>query len=401
MKRKISLVFNLFLVALLGICFQSCSEDEAGTQAVTLKVNLKMPESFINDFTKELSVNLIKNGNVISTVKTGEGNVALFENVIPDVYDLSVSGELTSEEYSGVTGETVQNEKYVLSGSLLNVVVANGSVVDINMTVSRKQSLVISKIYYAGSKDLNNKNYLAGKYIEFYNNGDEEINIAGTYFGLIESDASPAYMIGTTPEYIYLKQIFRFPNTGKTKLQPGESVLVVNSATKHTEAATREADLSNADFEVKDPKNNNNPEIPAIEMVYTAFAAIPSMNLVQSGPCSVVLFETDENVDSWEKVYKQGASKGNRYVKTPVKYITEGVECLKYKTEGVDVGTKRLYDYVDAGYTNIEATTGYNGQVVCRKKSADSSSAIVKLVDTNNSSNDFKLSDKILPGQFE
>lgn len=401
MKGKIAFALNLFFVLFLSTMMLSCSNEEKGTQTVTLTVNLKMPESFVNDFTKELNVSLIKNGNVVSTVQTTAGNIAMFDNVIPDVYDLSVSDELTSEEYSELTNETVQNGMYVISGSLLNQVVASNLTIDLNMTVSRKQSLVISKIYYAGSKDLNNKNYLAGKYIEFYNNSDEEINIAGVYFGLVESESTPAYMIGETPDYIYLKQIFRFPNTGKTKLQPGETVLVVNSAIDHSERSSREADLRNADFEVKDDKNNNNPETPAIELIYTTYATIPSMNLVQGGPCSVVLFETEEDVDSWEIVYAQGKDSGNRFVKTPVKYITDGVECLKYATTGVDIAKKRLYDYIDAGYTNIEAVSGYNGQVVYRKKQADSASETVKLVDTNNSSNDFGLSDTMLPGQFE
>lgn len=399
MKRKILFSLNLFLVLLFSVAIQSCTKEEDGTQAVTLTVNLKMPEVFVNEFTKELSVNLIKSGNVVATVNTSTENVAVFNNVIPDVYDLSVSCELTSEEYAGLTNETVQNGTYVISGSLLNQVVANNSTIDMNMTVSCKQSLVISKIYYAGSKDLNNKNYLAGKYIEFFNNSDEEIDIAGTYIGLVETESTPAYMIGTTPDYIYLKQIFRFPNTGKTKLQPGETVLVVNSAINHSESAQREADLTNADFEVKDVNNNNNPETPGLDLIYTTYANITSMNMVAF--CSVVLFETDEDVNSWERVYAQGKDKGNRFVKAPVKYITDGVECLKYSTTGVDIAKKRLYDYIDAGYTNIEATTGYNGQVLYRKKQTDSTSETVKLVDTNNSSNDFGVSDTILPGEFE
>lgn len=403
MKRKIAFALNLFFVLLFGVAMQSCTNEDEGTQAVTLTVNLKMPEAFVNDFTKTLDVSLIKGGSVVSTVQTSSGNVATFNDVIPDVYDLSVSGELTSEEYSELTGETVQNGTYVVSGSLLNQVVATNTTIDLNMNVSRKQSLVISKIYYAGSKYANpetgkNSNYLAGKYIEFYNNSDEEIDIAGIYFGLLESNnPTPAYMLGDTPEYIYLKQIYRFPNEGKTKLQPGETVLVVNSATDHSKVASREADLTKADFEAKDDDNINNPDVPGVELIY----ASGEMNLVQSGPCSVVIFETDEDVTLWEEVYAQGKDYGSMYKKTPVKYVTDGVECLKYKTTGVDITTKRLYDYIDAGYTNIEAVTGYNGQVVCRKVDTNRTSEYVKLIDTNNSSNDFKLSDTILPGQFE
>ena len=170
-----------------------------------------------------------------------------------------------------MTGVEVQNENYTISGSLMKQTIVSSGTLQLQTIATVKQSLIISKIYYAGSKDLNNKNYGAGKYVEFYNNSDQAVNIAGLYFGLIESDASPAYMLGTTPDYLYLKQIFRFPTTGRTEIQPGETVLVANSAIDHTQAATQEKNLSEADFEVKQADNTNNPAIPAVYLIYTAF----------------------------------------------------------------------------------------------------------------------------------
>lgn len=399
-KNKIKKYISRIFLACTSVLMTACGFDEAGTQPVDFSVRLVMPQEFVQPLNQKMTVSLLKSGKVIYSVDAEEG-VAVFQDIIPDVYDLSTSLVISSDVYEDLTGETVQNGKYVVSGALLGQIVATNSSVDVQTTVSRKQSLVVSKIYYAGSKDNNNKNYLAGRYLEFYNNSDEEIDIAGTYVGLLESETTPAYMIGDTPDYIYLKQIFRFPHEGKTKLLPGESVLVVNSAIDHRSAAPREADLSNADFETKDDKNNNNPDVPAMELIYTAYATIPSMNLLQGGPCGVVLFTTDEDVDSWERVYKQGASKGNRYVKAPVKYVTDGVECLKYSASGIDTGKKRLYDYIDAGYINIEAATGYNGQVVYRKMESGTDGDSFTLVDTNNSGNDFGLSSDIYPGEFQ
>lgn len=399
-NNKVMKYINRIFVGCISVLMVACGFDEAGTQPVDFSVRLVLPQEFVKPLEQKMTVNLLKNGKVIYSAET-DNEVAMFQDIIPDVYDLSTSLVISSDAYENLTGETVQNGKYVVSGALLGQVVACNSSVNVQTTVSRKQSLVISKIYYAGSKDYNNKNYLAGKYLEFYNNSDEEIDIAGTYIGLLESETTPAYMLGDTPDYIYLKQIFRFPHEGKTKLLPGESVLVVNSAIDHSSAAPREADLSHADFETKDDKNNNNPLVPAMELIYTAYATIPSMNLLQSGPCGVVLFTTDEDVDSWERVYKQGSSKGNRYVKAPVKYVTDGVECLKYSASGIDTAKKRLYDYIDAGYINIEATTGYNGQVIYRKMESKGESESFTLVDTNNSGNDFGLSSEIYPGQFQ
>lgn len=235
-----------------------------------------------------------------------------------------------------MTGNDPQNENYVISGSLLKYTVGSSTTIELQTSISAKQSIVISKVYYAGTKDNNNKNYLAGKYIEFFNNSDQTVDIAGLYFGLVESESTPAYTLGSTPEYIYLKQIYRFPSNGVTEVAPGASIIVANSAIDHT--GNNEVDLSKADFEAKDTqgKTTNNPATPAVELIYTTFPTISNMNLVQGGPCSVVLFSTDEDVTSWETVYVDGKDKGSKFVKTPVKYIMDGVECLKNKSTGVE-----------------------------------------------------------------
>ena len=48
--------------------------------------------------------------------------------------------------------------------------------------------VVIGKVYYAGAKDNNGKNYLNGRYIELYNISTDTLDISGMYIGLVESD---------------------------------------------------------------------------------------------------------------------------------------------------------------------------------------------------------------------
>ena len=355
-----------------------------------------MPEGFKSDV--QYADHTVTMGKYTAT--TNEKGIATFEGVIPDLYDISTSCEITAEEYAEMTGNETQNENYVISGSLLKYTVGSSTTIELQTSISVKQSLIISKVYYAGTKDSSNKNYMAGKYIEFFNNSDEAVDIAGLYFGLVESESTPAYTLGSTPEYIYLKQIYRFPSNGVTKVEPGASIIVANSAIDH--AANNEVDLSKADFEAKDTqgKTTNNPATPAVELIYSTFPTISNMNLVQSGPCSVVLFSTDENVSSWETVYFDGKDKGNKFVKTPVKYIMDGIECLKNKSTGVDKNTKRLYNYIDAGYQNTEAISGYTGEVIYRKIAKTENGRTI-LADTNNSSNDFAVSTEIKPREYK
>lgn len=384
------------MIALVAVIMTACSSDDNGTQALTVQVKVLMPEGFKSD--AAYSGNTVRMGNYSAT--TNETGVATFEGVIPDLYDISTSCEITAEEYESMTGNQTQNENYVISGTLLRQTVSSATTIQLETTVAVQQSLVISKVYYTGTKDANNKNYLAGKYIEFFNNSDKAVNIAGLYFGLIESESTPAYSINSTPDYIYLKQIYRFPSQGVTEVAPGASIVVANSAIDHT--VNNEIDLSKADFEAKDAsgRTTNNPAVPAVELIYSTYAQISNMNLVQGGPCSIVLFSTDENVDSWDIVYREGRDSGNRFVKAPVKYVMDGLECLKNKNTGVDRNTKRLYNYIDAGFQNTETTTGYTGEVVYRKVEKNENGRII-LADTNNSGNDFAVATDILPREYK
>ena len=187
-------------------------------------------------------------------------------------------------------------------------------------------------------------------------------------------------------------------------VQPGGTVLIVNSAADHTENNSMERDLTGADFEAKDVsgKTQNNPAVPALELTYTMYPSISNMNLVQSGPCSVVIFRTTQDVTAWPTTYPYGKTTGNQWILIPVRHIIDAVEVLANKSTGIDVSTKRLYPTLDAGYTNIEAKSGWTGEVVYRRTSDKrGTDGHPILVDTNNSSNDFHVSTTINPRQYD
>ena len=183
MNRTISFITKMMFTAFM-IVMTACSSDDKGTQALTVQVKVTMPDGFKAD--------AIYAGHEVSlgkyTAITDATGTATFEGVIPDVYNISTSCEITAEEYKNMTGNEPKNEDYIISGSLLNQTIATESTITLQTNISVKQSLIISKIYYAGTKDHNEKRYTAGQYIEFFNNSDKTINIAGLYFGMLESD---------------------------------------------------------------------------------------------------------------------------------------------------------------------------------------------------------------------
>ncbi|MBP5278376.1 MAG: DUF4876 domain-containing protein [Prevotella sp.] len=402
--RNIGRTLALCVATLL---LASCVDFDDATQPISVKYQVAMPDGFASADIANKTVTISSGSQILQAVTDANG-VATFENIVPDVYDVSVAWKMSPDEYSQITGEMVQNHKYTVAGSKSAELLKEDitTPLTISMNISVDQSILISKIYYAGSKDSKNKNYLAGRFIELYNNADEDVDIAGLYLGLIESNSSPAYTLGLVPDTIFLKQVFRIPTDRQYIVAPGQSIVIVNSAIDHTQTALNafEYNLLNADFEAKDQqgKTTNNPDVPALELIYTAFASISNMNLAQGGPCGIVIFDTEENVSNWELAYNYGKTSGNKWMKLPTKYIIDGVDALKYSSQtGVDANGKRLYDYVDAGYSNINAVSGYNGEVVYRKILSITEDGRFILSDTNNSLTDFAASSEIAPREFK
>lgn len=400
---RLFLTTSLAFISALGL--SSCLSSDDQTQPITIYVNVENP-SGLSGLTGGQTVSLISSTGYNYIAQTDADGTATFTNIIPDIYNVSASWSITSDQYMEATGETVQHGTYVLSGALANqVLIDDATRLTLSTNCSRKQSVLISKVYYAGCKDNNNKNYLAGRFVELYNNSDEAVDVAGMYLCLMESGSTPAYIISTQTDYIYIKQVFQFPDEGHHILQPGEHILVTNSAVNHTENAAADFDESNADFECKSNANNapaNNPATPAMKLIWTAFATIPNMNLVQGGPCGIALIETEEDPAQWEPVYADGKSSGVQQLKAPAKYVVDGVDILKYRSDGtVDVSTKRFYDYIDAGYTNINAVNGYNGEVVYRVVESWTDDGRALLKDTNYSLDDWACTTGINIGEYK
>lgn len=393
-----------------ALLLTACIDYDDVTRETTARIQLAMPAEFTNgsDFAGHQVV--IQQGATRLTATTDEQGIATFNNIIPDVYDISCSWEITGEQYRQMTQHELSGgTSCTISGSLNNHLINEEQTIQLSTNLSVNRDIIIGKIYYAGSKDNNNRTYMSGKYIELYNNGNSAVDVSGYYIGLIEAESTQAYTLENLHEafadsVVLAKQVFRIPHDVPFIVQPGGTVLIVNSAADHTENNSMERDLTGADFEAKDVsgKTQNNPAIPALELTYTMYPSISNMNLVQSGPCSVVIFRTTQDVTAWPTTYPYGKTTGNQWLLIPVRHIIDAVEVLANKSTGIDVSTKRLYPTLDAGYTNIEAKSGWTGEVVYRRTSdrRDTDGHPI-LIDTNNSSNDFHVSTTINPRQYD
>ncbi len=402
------------MAAVMAVIICSCVNFDEATTAISAKVQLSMPAEAITSKGLQGHTVTMSNttGTITLTAETDEQGIATFVNVTPDIYNISTSWDITAEEYRQMTGDEQVVSGCTLSGSLNAHLLKEEQTVSLQTILSINRDIVIGKVYYAGAKDSNNKNYLTGSYLELYNQADKRIDVSGLYIGLLESGSTMAYTLENLHEQhadsvVLLKQIFRIPVDAGKQVEPGGTILLVNSAIDHSQYSPMEHSLLDADFEAKDVnmRYTNNPATPALEPTYLQQnTTLSNMNLVRGGPCGVVIFHTDEDVSQWPRTYKypNTETKGAQWVLLPKRLIIDGVDLLKYKSTGVDVQTKRLYTDIDAGYFTLSNVNGLTGEVLYRKTSSKrSASGHLLLEDTNNSSNDFHASTTIKPREYD
>ncbi len=395
-------------IGIACMLLSSCVDFSDATVAVTVQVQVVQSADCVGASSLEnKTVTLQQNGQSI-TVKTDANGIATFTNIVPDIYDISTSWSVTADEYHEMTASQEVVSGAVVTGSINSRLISGAETIRLNTNISVNRDIVIGKVFYAGSRDNNNRTYLAGKYIELYNQSEQEVDVSGMYIGMTETESDIAYTLDNlhtafADSVILLKQIYRIPADKPYMVKPGGTVLICNSATDHTVNDSLEHDLRDADFEIKDVKGSyqNNPSTPAMEMIYQIYTGTSIMNLVQSGPMGVVIFRTNEDVFNWQKVYAYGKSAGKQWVLCPTRVIMDGMEALKNGNTGIDVKTKRLYETIDAGYAFINASAGWNGETVYRKTMKRTGNGQKILMDTNNSSNDFKVSRTIKPREYD
>ena len=152
------------IIAIFTCCtISSCVDFDDATQAVTVKIQVVMPDGFGAADVSGKTVTMTLGSQDITAQTDNEG-IVTFQNIVPDNYDISTSWKMTGEEYAALTGGHVENSTYTVSGSLNSeLLTLNSQLLTLTTTVQKDQSLLIGKVYYEGSKDMNNRNYLAGK----------------------------------------------------------------------------------------------------------------------------------------------------------------------------------------------------------------------------------------------
>ena len=388
--------------ALLSLSCQR--QAPSGTSSFLME--FKLPEECReNAFYADRKV--ILKGSINYEFQTDVCGMVNVPTIVPGIYDIITNTEMSGKEYKSLLknpeAQGIEDKARVVVGlSLMNQRIFEAKDISVVLNAAVIKGLLISKIYYSGTRDKMDRTYTTDSYIELFNNSDEVQYLDGKYLGLAESVSPAAYPAKDNPDSIYLRQCCRFPGAGSDyPVQPGTSVVIAaRSARNHLESALNTVDLSAAAFEVKLTEGSGNPDAPMLPLI-TNSTSIQYLNLLSGGPNAVVLFETEEDVLSWPQVYQIGKTSGERFLRIHKKVVSDGVECLKKPAQNdPDVNTKRLQQDIDAGYITITSVNGYNHESVERKVSRQENGRYY-LVDTNNSSADFVVCTDPTPQKYD
>ena len=211
MTKTIPHILCLLCCNIVAAMLTSCVDFDDATHEVSARVQLLMPDEFTEADNEGHEIVLTLNGQRISATTDGNG-IATFTGLTPDVYDISCSWPISADDYRELTGDQQVVSGATVSGSLNSRLIKTDETISLPTNLSINRDIIIGKVFYAGSKDLNNRTYLAGKYLELYNQSDDSVDVSGLYIGLVEGESTQAYTLDNLHEVyqdsvVLLKQI--------------------------------------------------------------------------------------------------------------------------------------------------------------------------------------------------
>ena len=118
-------------------------------------------------------------------------------------------------------------------------------------------------------------------------------------------------------------------------------------------------DLTIADYEVKAVNKPQNSQVEQLPHVYKSLATLDWLNMVVGGGNQLVLFRYDGDVNDLTKKQKPDAKPSHAwYVQIATSMVLDGVECLKYNAQEIDLSKKRMPARIDASYQTLSTASG-------------------------------------------
>lgn len=425
LRKKIYALFTSILCCSLLVV--SCSDNPSGIDPVDLTVRVSFSEGYDTPSVAgaEMTLTNVNSQETYDATVDASGE-AVFLELPSGNYDIAVVLTLSQQEVFELTGNYPESAEVVFNGSLNNILInPEAESPEVELTTGKLGDLVIKQVYYAGS-DIVDGAIFRDQFIEIYNNSNETIDVSGLYimgaygnrsqegtsietetgqFDWNQSIGMPAD-IDANEDYLYARWLYRVPTDSEKMLDPGESIVIAQTALNHKQPFTDlegepvsvndpslTVDLSTADYEVYlgddvenvYPSDINNPDVPNLENIY-----IFGRDLILDAPGrdAYVIFRTEVDPgdfeaypDPEEEVINSGT---DFYPQIPTEWVIDAVQIQGSPANQVP---KLLQNKLDAGYTYVPGGSFSSNSVI--RIAAKQSGGRVILRDTNNSETDF------------
>lgn len=392
------LIYMLAAAALVSASAVSCSDEKTDDPVEPVTVSSSMR---------------LNGGNVLVNVPEADFDVS-----IPDEASSWVGVNEAETEGRTLVLEVAKNETGAERQTTVTVTRKGRS--DLLATVTIKQSnvaakngeFVIEEIYFTGTalpETGSPDKYQGDQYIKIRNNTDEDLYADGML--LILQSSVLSNMEGEIPaavdfreEYCAGQAFYAIPGSGRdVPVKAGESLIIVNNAQNHLESNPDSWDATTADFEWYDESSNenfldtDNPAVPNLDKWYAQTLTVHCLHNRGAYGIAIAMppagttgeqFLQDHPIGD-EYYYIFHSPNGSDY-EMPIKgYFVPN----EWVLDAVNTGGRNTFGMapcgtsLDAGYTwcgTEDSDPDRFNKSVIRKTGADG-----KLVDTNNSSNDF------------
>lgn len=392
------LIYMLAAAALVSAGAVSCSDEKTDDPVEPVTVSSSMR---------------LNGGNVLVNVPEADFDVS-----IPDEASSWVGVNEAETEGRTLVLEVAKNETGAERQTTVTVTRKGRS--DLLATVTIKQSnvaakngeFVIEEIYFTGTalpETGSPDKYQGDQYIKIRNNTDEDLYADGML--LILQSSVLSNMEGEIPaavdfreEYCAGQAFYAIPGSGRdVPVKAGESLIIVNNAQNHLESNPDSWDATTADFEWYDESSNenfldtDNPAVPNLDKWYTQTLTVHCLH--NRGAYGIAIAMPPAGTTGEQFLQDHPIGDGYYYIfhspngpdyEMPIKgYFVPN----EWVLDAVNTGGRNTFGMapwgtsLDAGYTwcgTEDSDPDRFNKSVIRKTGADG-----KLVDTNNSSNDF------------
>lgn len=386
------LIYMLAAAALVSAGAVSCSDEKTDDPVEPVTVSSSMR---------------LNGGNVLVNVPEADFDVS-----IPDEASSWVGVNEAETEGRTLVLEVAKNETGAERQTTVTVTRKGRS--DLLATVTIKQSnvaakngeFVIEEIYFTGTalpETGRPDKYQGDQYIKIRNNTDEDLYADGML--LILQSSVLSNMEGEIPaavdfreEYCAGQAFYAIPGSGRdVPVKAGESLIIVNNAQKSNPDSW---DATTADFEWYDESSNenfldtDNPAVPNLDKWYAQTLTVHSLHNRGAYGIAIAMPPAGTTGEQFLQDHPIGdgyyySPNGSDY-EMPIKgYFVPN----EWVLDAVNTGGRNTFGMapwgtsLDAGYTwcgTEDSDPDRFNKSVIRKTGADG-----KLVDTNNSSNDF------------